>query len=394
MKAAVIYENGGLEQVVIDNVPDSPPGNDEVLLELNAAALNHLDIWVRRGRPGLELSFPHVLGSDGAGVVVAVGRGVSTVRVDDEVVINPGLSCGHCAYCLRGEQSECINFGIIGMNGPGTFAERITVPAANVYPKPEYLSWEEAAAFPLAYVTAWRMLMSRARLRPGETVLIHGIGGGVALAALQLAELAGARTIVTSASNDKLLRAKELGADHTINYATSEDVAVEVRHITNGLGVDVIVDAVGAATWPVNFDAVRRGGRIVHCGVTTGAQVEANLSALYWNQISVLGSTMGSQEDFRQLLAAMETARLHPVIDIVEPLERVRHAMGRMEAGEQFGKMVLTPHVTVDSAGREPAAEEERPKSPERILEERGTRAGALSAVTGDEGESGEDEQE
>jgi NADPH:quinone reductase-like Zn-dependent oxidoreductase len=314
-------------------------------------------------------------------VVIGVGRGVTTFEPGDEVVINPGLSCGECAYCLRGEQSECINFGIVGMSCPGTFAERIALPAVNVLPKPKYLGWEEAAAFPLAYVTAWRMLMSRAVLRPGETVLIHGIGGGVALAALQLAKLAGAKVIVTSSSNDKLLRAKELGADHAINYAHSEDVAVEVRRVASGLGVDLIVDAVGAATWPINFNAIRRGGRIVHCGVTTGATAETNLSTLYWNQITVMGSTMGSHEDFRLLVETLDAARLHPIIDAVEPLERVRHAMGRMEAGEQFGKLVLTPHLTVDVGDVERALQEPRTE------EKSGPAEPALSSVFGDEEE-------
>jgi NADPH:quinone reductase-like Zn-dependent oxidoreductase len=385
VKAAVIFDNGGLDQVVLADVPDPRPEDGEVLIELRAAALNHLDIWVRRGRPGLELSLPHILGSDGAGVVIGVGHGVSDFEPGDEVVINPGLSCGECAYCLKGEQSECINFGIVGMSCPGTFAERIVLPAVNVRHKPKHLSWEEAAAFPLAYVTAWRMLMSRARVRPGETVLIHGIGGGVALAALQLAKIAGAKVIVTSSSNDKLLRAKELGADHAVNYATSEDVALEVRLLAAGLGVDVIIDAVGAATWPVNFNAVRRGGRIVHCGVTTGAQAETNLSTLYWNQITVMGSTMGSHEDFRLLTETIDAARLHPILDSVEPLERVRHAMGRMEAGEQFGKIVLTPHLTVDAESFERALHEPRSTEPSR--EPAREDEPALTSVTGEDEE-------
>ncbi len=384
MKAAVIHRNGELDEVVLDDVPAPTPGPDEVVLEVHAAALNHLDIWVRKGRPGLELSMPHVLGSDAAGVVVAVGKGVNTVREGDEVVLNPGLSCHKCAHCLRGEHSECLNFGIVGMSCPGTFAEQVAVPAINVHPRPPHLSWEEAAAFPLAYVTAWRMVMTRAQLKAGETVLIHGIGGGVALAALQLAKLVNAEVIVTSSSNDKLLRAKEFGADHAINY-TKEDVAAAARDLTDGMGVDVIVDTTGAATLPSNLEAARRGGRMVHCGVTTGAEATINISALYWNQLSILGSTMGSQEDFRQLVDAVRTSRLRPIIDSVMPIERTRAAMGRMEKGEQFGKIVVTPHVLTDSERegeerrrfeeayeKEPAVEEERETASAGTVEENG----------------------
>jgi NADPH:quinone reductase-like Zn-dependent oxidoreductase len=226
------------------------------------------------------------------------------------------------------------------MSRPGTFAEKVAVPFYNAYPKPSHLTFDEAAALPLAYQTAWRMLMTRAALRAGETVLVHGIGGGVALAALQLAKLAGAEVIVTSSSEEKLARAEQLGADHTINYEAA-DVTERVKDITHGRGVDIVIDTVGAATWSADFGAVRRGGRIVLCGVTTGAEAKTNLQMLYWNQLTILGSTMGSNEDFRQMLRAVATAGLKPVVDAVVPLERVREAMSRMEAAEQFGKIVL-----------------------------------------------------
>jgi NADPH:quinone reductase-like Zn-dependent oxidoreductase len=386
VKAAVIYENGDLDKIRLADVPNPEPGEDEVVIEVRAASLNHLDIWVRKGRPGLELSMPHVLGSDAAGVVVDIGRSVMTVEVGDEVVVNPGLSCGWCEYCLRGQQSECLNFGIVGMSCPGTFAELVAVPAKNVHRRPAHLSWEESAAFPLAYVTAWRMLMSRARLQVGETVLIHGIGGGVALAALQIAKTANARVCVTSSSNDKLLRAKEFGADHTINYETVDDVAAAVRDWTDGRGVDVIVDSVGAATFPVNLNAARRGGRIVHCGVTTGAQAQINLSALYWNHLNVMGSTMGSNEDFRQLVEAIDAARLKPIIDSVEPLERIRYATERMERGEQFGKIVVTPHILTGSEP-ERALEERRPYEQQQVVPLAET---ALAETAGDTEEGAE----
>jgi len=340
MKAAVIHEHGELDCVRVEEVAGPKPGRGEVILKVKSAGLNHLDIWVRKGRPGLKLAFPHILGCDAAGVVTGVGADVASVSVGDQVVLNPGLSCGSCEYCNRGEQSECLSFDIMGMNRQGTFAEYVAVPARNVHPKPAYMDFDQAGTFVLSCMTAWRMLMTRAQLRPGETVLLHGIGGGVALCALQLAKLAGACVIVTSSSDNKLARASQIGADHTINYK-AEDVAVRVKDFTSGRGVDVVIDTVGAATWPIDFSAVRRGGKIVLCGITTGAKAETNLQALYWNQLTVMGSTMGSDEDFRQMLQAVTIAKLKPVIDSVEPLENVREAMGKMETGEQFGKIAL-----------------------------------------------------
>ncbi|UCC96933.1 MAG: zinc-binding dehydrogenase [Phycisphaerales bacterium] len=341
MKAAVIHEHGGLDCVKIEQVPEPKAGAGEVVLEVRSAALNHLDIWVRKGRPGLELKMPHVLGSDAAGVVVELGSGTHGVSIGDEVVLNPGLSCGRCESCLRGRQSECLSFSIVGAGRPGTFAEKVAVPACNVFPKPPHLNFDEAAALPLAYQTAWRMLMARAALKPGETVLIHGIGGGVALAALQLAKLAGAEVIVTSSSDEKLSRAAGLGADHSVNYKSVDNVAETVKDITAGRGVDVVIDAVGAGTWEANFNLVRRGGRIVLCGITTGGRAQTNLQALYWNQLTIMGSTMGSHEDVRLMLRAVTAAGLRPVIDSVRPLDDAREAMSRMEAGEQSGKIVL-----------------------------------------------------
>jgi NADPH:quinone reductase-like Zn-dependent oxidoreductase len=343
MKAVTIREHGGPDVVRVDDVdaPSAAPG--EVVLDVRAAALNHLDLWVRIGRPGMDLDFPHVLGSDAAGVVAEVGDGVDGLAPGDEVVLNPGLSCGACDACRRGEQSECRSYSIVGLGRWGTFAEQVAVPARCVRPKPVHLDWTEAAALPLAYLTAWRMLMTRAGLRPGETVLIHGIGGGVALGSLQIAKLAGAWAVVTSSSDDKLARAEDLGADVTVNYRSEPDVAKAVIGATGGRGVDVVVDTVGADTWPIDFQAVRRGGRIVNCGVTTGAEAATPLHALYWKQVTVLGSTMGSDEDFRRLLLAVEANELAPVVHATYALADAADALACMEAGEQFGKIVLTP---------------------------------------------------
>ncbi len=340
MKAAVIHEHGNVESLRVEDVPEPKVSVDEVLVKVLCAGMNHLDIWVRKGRPGVTLKMPHVLGSDAVGLVEAVGAQVKHVNVGDEVVLYPGLSCGHCAACERGEQSLCTSFGIVGFHRPGTFAEKVAAPAANVYPKPAHLSYEEAGGFVLAYLTAWRMLMTRAEVKPGDCVLIHGIGGGVAVCALQLAKCVGAEVIVTSSSDEKLARAEKLGADYTINYR-KEDVAECTRRITLGQGVDVVIDAVGAATWPINLSAVRKGGRIVLCGITTGALAETNLQAVYWNQLTIMGSTLGSAGDLRQMLKAVKVAKLKPVIDEVFPLEGVQEATKKMEAGKQSGKIVL-----------------------------------------------------
>jgi NADPH:quinone reductase-like Zn-dependent oxidoreductase len=342
MKAVTIRSNGGPEVVHVEHITAPRPAAGEVVVEVRAAALNHLDIWVRKGRRGAAMDFPHVLGSDAAGVVVEVGEGVAGCFPGSGVIINPGLSCGRCEFCLRGEQCECPHFTLVGLGRWGTFAERVAVPAVNLFPKPDHLDFAQAAALPLAHVTAWRMLMTRASLRPGETVLIHGIGGGVALAALQLVRLAGASAIVTSSSDDKLARARALGAEHTVNYRTTPDLAQAVRELTHNRGVDIVFDTVGAATWPVNFALVRPGGRIVTCGVTTGAAADTPLQPLYWNQVSIFGSRLGSQEDFRLMLLAAAAAGMAPVIDQSFPLDRAPEALARMEAGDQFGKIVLT----------------------------------------------------
>ena len=341
MKAAVIQGHGGLDCVEIEEIPEPEPAGNEVILEVHSAGLNHLDVWVRKGRPGLKVAMPHILGSDAAGVVIAVGSNVKNVNVGDEVILNPGLSCDSCEFCNRGEQSQCLSFGIVGMTRPGTFAEQVAVPAQKVHPKPDHMNFDEAGAFVLSYLTAWRMLMTRAQLKSGETILIHGIGGGVALSGLQLAKLSGAEVIVTSSSDEKLIRARQIGADYTINYSKVDDVAQCVRDVTSGRGVDIIIDTVGAATWRIDFSAVRRGGKIVLCGVTSGPQAPTNLQMLYWHQLTILGSTMGSDEDFRQMLKAVTRAKLKPVVDSVRPLEGAKEAMARMENAEQLGKIVL-----------------------------------------------------
>jgi len=341
MRAAVIRRHGGMDAIAVEDIPAPRPGKGEVLLAVRAAALNHLDIWVRRGGR-FQLNWPHVLGSDAAGVVAEAGGGVEGLAVGQEVVLSPGMSCGHCEFCSRGEVSLCEQFAIIGAGRPGTFAQYVAVPAGNCLPKPAAMTFEQAGCLAVAYVTAWRMLVTRAAVKAGETVLIHGVGGGVALAGLQIAKLLGARAIVTSSSNEKLAKAAALGADAGINYRTASDLPAAIRDVTGGRGVDVVLETVGAATWAVSLQVMRRGGRLVICGVTGGEQAPTSLQALYWNQYTLMGSTYGSREDFRQLLAAMAANKMQPVIDSVLPLDQARAATQRMESAQQFGKIVLT----------------------------------------------------
>jgi len=339
MKALYFEEHGGPERILFGERPLPEPGPGEVRVRPVAAALNHLDLFVLGGLPGVPIGLPHIGGADGAGVVDAVGPGVTGIEPGDEVVFDPGISCGSCEFCARGEQSLCVRYGILGEHADGTFAEAVIVQAAGVSPRPEHLSWEEAAALPLTFLTAWRMLIARGGLSAGETVLIHGIGGGVSLACLALARMVGARAIVTSRSEEKLRRALELGAAEAL--PADDQVARRVRKLTGKRGVDVVVDSVGEATWMQSLKAAAKGGRIVTCGATAGPNPAEEIRLVFWNQLSIIGSTMGSREDWRRMIEAVTANRLRPVVDTVIPLEEGRRAYERMERAEQFGKIVL-----------------------------------------------------
>ena len=340
MKAAFITGHGGPERVEFGDLPEPAAGPGQLCIRVKAGALNHLDIFVRNGIPGIPLPFPHVLGSDGAGVVESVGPGVTRVKPGDEVVLNPGINCGECEFCLAGEHSLCVGFRLLGEHVAGTFAERVIAPAANAYPKPAELSWEEAAAFPLTFLTAWRMLVTKGRVKPGETLLIVGIGGGVAVAALQIAKLLGLTVFVTSGSPEKLERAKTLGADAGIDHARS-DFAREVRKLTGKRGVDIVLDSVGKATWKQSIAAAARGGRLLTCGATTGSDPQTDLGRIFWNQLTVYGSTMGTHGEFAGMLKIFRDGKLKPVVDAVFPLDEAREAVRRLEEKRQFGKIVL-----------------------------------------------------
>ncbi len=340
MKAAFFREHGGPEKIEHGDLPDPVPGPGQVRVRIRAGALNHLDLFVLNGIPGIPVALPHVMGSDGAGVVESIGPGVTRVKPGDEVVLNPGKNCGECEYCLAGEHSLCVSFEILGEHIAGTFAEYVVAPASNAYPKPAALSWEEAAAFPLTFLTAWRMLVTKARVHPGESLLIIGIGGGVAAAALQLAKLLGMTVYVTSGSPEKLARAKALGADAGIDHAKT-DFSREIRKLTGKRGVDVVLDSVGKATWAQSIASAARGGRLLTCGATTGPDPQTDLLRIFWNQLTVYGSTMGTQAEFAQVLKMFEGGRIRPVVDAVFPLSRARDAVETLEGKRQFGKLVL-----------------------------------------------------
>lgn len=340
MKAIYFTRHGGNEVLEYGSRPDPAPGPGEVRVAIRAAALNHLDIFVRNGIPNVPL--PQIPGADGAGVVDAVGESVTGVSPGDRVLVQPGLYCGACEFCRAGEQSICASFGILGETAPGTFAERVVVPARNVFPVPEGLSFAQAAAFPLAYQTAWRMVVGRAAVRPGETVLIHGVGGGVAWAALEIAILSGARVIATTSGDGKAGRARDAGAELVVDYR-AEDVAQAVRRHTGKRGVDVVVDMVGEATWMTSVRSAAKGGRIVTCGATSGPSPKEDLRLIFWKQLSILGSTMANDREFRALLAAVAAGKLAPRIDRVFPLPEAAAAYSLMESGQQHGKIVLVP---------------------------------------------------
>jgi len=340
MKAVFFTRHGGNEVLEYGDRPDPVPGAGEVRVALKAAALNRLDVFVRNGIPDVPL--PQIPGADGSGVVDALGDGVDGLAAGDRVLLQPGLSDERCEFCRSGEQSLCVAYRILGEHVAGTFAELVVVPRRNVFPIPPGLSFVEAAAFPLVYQTAWRMVVGRARIRPGETVLIHGVGGGVAGAVLEIARLGGARVIATTSGAAKAAAAREAGAELVIDYR-KEDVAAAVRKHTARRGVDVVVDMVGEATWMTSLKSAAKGGRIVTCGATSGPNPKEEIRLIFWKQLSILGSTMANDHEFRALLSAVAAGRLRPRVDRTFPLPQAAEAYRRMEAGEQHGKIVLVP---------------------------------------------------
>jgi NADPH:quinone reductase-like Zn-dependent oxidoreductase len=340
MRAALITGHGGNEVVELQTLAAPVRQRGEVLVRMHAATLNQVDLYMRNSGAGITHRLPQIMGLDSAGVVEAVDEGETQLKVGQPVVVHPGISCGRCEFCLRGDDVLCTRVQYLGEHRHGTFAERISVPARNVFAKPAHLSDVQAAALGVNHLTAWRMLFTQARVQPWETVLVFGIGGGVSLAALQLARALGVRVIVTSRSDDKLAQARALGADHGINSST-EDVAKAVMACTGGRGVDVVIENVGEAVWSAAMKSLVRGGRLVTCGATTGDQPGADLRRIFIRQLQILGSTLGNLSEFRDLLAFVERHGIVPVIDSVYPLERIHEALDRLASGQQFGKVGL-----------------------------------------------------
>ena len=343
MKAVVVREHGGAEVLRIEERPVPEPGHGEVRVRVRAVALNHLDVWVRRGVPGHPFPLPIVPGCDVAGEVDALGPGADEApRPGAPVLVAPGLSCGACEACASGQDQFCRQYGILGETRDGGCAEAVVVPARNLLPAPRDLPAEQAAAIPLVFLTAWHMVVERARVRAGETVLVHAAGSGVSSAAIQIARLHGARVITTVGSDAKAAKARALGADEVVNYRT-QDFAAEVRRLTAKRGVDAIVDHVGPATWDGNVRSLAKGGRLVLCGSTGGFEVKTDLRFVFFKSLAVLGSTMGSRSELHAILRLVEAGRLRPVVDSVLPLAEVAEGHRRLEAREVFGKVVLRP---------------------------------------------------
>ena len=341
MQAIGFTEHGDLSKMTLLDLPRPEPGPGEVLVEMKASAYNRLDIWVREGWPGLKLRLPHISGSDGAGVVAALGPGVTGLRTGERVAIDPGVSTTEDSFTARGLHSLSPGYKILGEHLPGLHAEYVVVPAQNLLPLPEHVSFEEAAAAGLVYLTAWRMLIHRAQIRPGETVLVLGAGGGVNSAAIQIARLAGCTVYATTSSEAKMEQARALGAEVVLNYKTDPAWSKAIYKLTGKAGVDVVVDNVGAATLPDSMRAVKRGGRIVIVGNTSGPKTTIDIRFIFGKQISLIGSTMGSHEDYRAVMGLVFAGRLKPVIHTVMPLAEGIEAMALLERGEQFGKVVL-----------------------------------------------------
>ncbi|MHA1978392.1 MAG: zinc-binding dehydrogenase [Candidatus Hodarchaeales archaeon] len=347
MKAVLLHEHGAIENLVYEDFPTPKPKPNEVLIKIQGVALNHLDLFVRQGLPGLKLEMPHILGSDISGTISELGSSVSesTLAEGQNVVVDPGIYCGTCEFCCQGQHSLCNTYGILGEHSRGGYAEYIAIPATRVIPIPKSspISLLDAAAVPLTFMTAYHMLMERAKIKLGEDVLITGISGGVALAALQIAKTVGARIFVTSSTDEKLQQAKELGADFLINYNRTPDFHKEVFKMTYKRGVDIVIDSAGQATWKKSLRSLRKGGRLVTCGATTGPIAETNINLLFWKQFDLLGSTMGTRGDLNAVLDLVWQGRLKPVVDRVLALNEAQFAHTLLENGDHFGKIILKP---------------------------------------------------
>jgi NADPH:quinone reductase-like Zn-dependent oxidoreductase len=342
MHSSRIHQHGGPDVLVYEEIPEPRIKANQVLVRVRACALNHLDLFVRAGIPGMKIPMPHILGSDIAGEVVEVGDLCERVKPGWRVLLSPGLSCRQCDQCLSGQDNFCRRYTLFGLGVDGGNTELLAAPEYSVIPIPDDLGFEEAAAAPLVFLTAWHMLMARARLQPGEDVLVLAASSGVGSAAIQIAKLLHCRVIATAGGEEKLAKARELGADHVIDHYL-QDISAEVKSITGKRGVDVVVEHVGVATWPKSLESLAAGGRLVTCGATTGFDARLDLRYLFSKQYSLLGSFMGTMGELHQVLKFVFRKQLKPVIDRVYPLADIRAAHERLEHKEQFGKILVTP---------------------------------------------------
>lgn len=342
MKALLFRQFGGPEVLRYEDVADPKIGPGEVLVRVRACALNRLDLFVREGIPALKTPLPFWTGCDIAGDVVEVGAEAQGVKVGDRVAVNPNLTCGRCEYCIQGEDSLCVRYGILGEHVPGGLADLVKVRGDNILALPPHISYEDAASFILTSMTAWRMVVTQGQVRPGQDVLILGVGGGVSSTAVQIAKLCGARVFVTSSSDEKLERAKKVGADVGINYA-KEDWAKAVFEKTGKRGVDVVIENVGASTWKQSLRSLRKGGRLITCGATTGPIGETDIRIVFWNQIHIIGSTMANRREFNEVMTQLFRGTLKPIVDRLFPLKEGADAQRLLAEGKQFGKLVLVP---------------------------------------------------
>ncbi len=342
MKAIVFDRFGGPEVLEAREMPDPAPQPGEVIIRVRACGINHLDLWVRAGLPGLEPEMPHILGNDVVGEVSELGAGVTAPAIGERVWVHPTLSCGECAACLAGDDNLCRHYDVLGRHRNGGYAERVAVPARNCLPYPGELPFEQAAAMPLVFLTAWHMLVGRAKIAAGEDSLVIGAGSGVGSAAIQVAKLHGARVIATAGSAAKLERARALGADATIDHST-QDIAAEVRALTNRKGVEVVIEHVGGRVFEAGVASLAKNGRLVTCGATIGHKVALDLNALFGRHLSLMGSWMGTRAESLAVIEQVRAGRLKPVVDTVMPLAEARSAHKRIEAREHFGKIVLVP---------------------------------------------------
>jgi NADPH:quinone reductase-like Zn-dependent oxidoreductase len=342
MKAVRFHTHGGPEVLVYEDVPDPKVGYGEILIEVKATSINHIDIFLRRGMPGVKVPLPKIEGCDAAGIIREVGPGVNDLKPGDRVTINPGISCGHCEFCAAGFGSECTTYAMVGEHIDGAYAQLVKVPAHVALRLPDSIPFETAAAAPLVFLTAWGMLVGKGYIRPGEDVLILGAGAGVGTAAIQIAKLAGCRVIATASTDEKLERAKALGADVLINYK-KEEFDKRIRDLTNRRGVDVVVDYIGNDTWVRSLRSARKGGRVLTCGATTGYAPQTDLRHIFYRQVQVIGSTMGSHREFLDVMKCIFQGQLKPVIDQVLPLSEARRGHELIESRQVFGKIVLQP---------------------------------------------------